>query len=167
MEVGSWRTNRWRWLIVVAAIAWLVFFTNLGGTRLWDRDEPRNAQCAWEMLSRRDWVVPTFNGELRGHKPALLYWLIMSAYWMFGKTEFAARFWSAMLSVGSCVLAADLIRRHTAGWAPLLSGAMLATSLMFGVAARAATPDAALIFCVTAALWWFGIHLRNPQTVPG
>jgi 4-amino-4-deoxy-L-arabinose transferase-like glycosyltransferase len=119
------------------------------------------------MLSRRDWVVPTFNGELRGHKPALLYWLIMSAYWMFGKTEFAARFWSAMLSVGSCVLTADLIRRHTAGWAPLLSGAMLATSLMFGVAARAATPDAALIFCVTAALWWFGIHLRNPQTAPG
>ena len=46
--------------------------TNLGGPRLWDRDEPRNAGCAREMLARRDWVVPTFDGELRTHKPRFL-----------------------------------------------------------------------------------------------
>ena len=65
---------------MVAAIAAFVMLTNLGGPRLWDRDEPRNAGCAWEMLARGDWVVPVFNGELRTHKPVLLYWCIMASY---------------------------------------------------------------------------------------
>ncbi|GIW92714.1 MAG: hypothetical protein KatS3mg110_0755 [Pirellulaceae bacterium] len=135
-----------------------VVFANLGATRLWDRDEPRNAGCAWEMLERGDWIVPTFNGELRSHKPVLLYWLMMSAYRVFGRTEWAARFWSAVLSVGSCLLLADLVRRWLGSSVAVLAAVVLGTSLMFVVAARAATPDAALIFFVTAALWWFARH---------
>ena len=77
----------------VMLLAGLVFFTNLGGPRLWDRDEPRNAGCAWEMIERGDWVTPVFNDELRSHKPVLLYWFTMAAYAVFGVNEFAARFW--------------------------------------------------------------------------
>ena len=50
---------------VILAVSSLVLFTNLGGSRLWDRDEPRNAGCAAEMIERGDWVVPFFNAELR------------------------------------------------------------------------------------------------------
>ena len=50
---------------LICAVAGIVLFTNLGGPRLWDRDEPRNAGCAVEMLARGDWVVPWFNDELR------------------------------------------------------------------------------------------------------
>lgn len=142
------------WL-VPAGVAALVFFFRLGATRLWDRDEPRNAQCAWEMLQRNDWVVPTFNGELRGHKPVLLYWLMMVAYTWLGKTEFAARFWSALLSVGTCILTADLVGKATRPSTGIWAGTILASSLLFVVAARAATPDAVLMFFTTAALWWF------------
>ena len=85
----------------LALLASTVFFVNLGTPKLWDRDEPRNARCASEMLERSDWIVPTFNGELRTHKPVLLYWLMMSSFRLFGTTEFAARFWSATLSVGT------------------------------------------------------------------
>ena len=53
------------------------------------------------MWERHDWVVPTFNGELRAHKPILLYWLMMTAYATFGVSEFAARFWSASLAYGN------------------------------------------------------------------
>ncbi len=145
----------WRTFGVVALLATLVIFFNLGGTRLWDRDEPRNAGCAWEMLQRGDWVVPTFNGQLRGHKPVLLYWLIMSAYTVFGRTEWAARFWSAAVSVGTCLLLADMVRCWLGWKTAVCAGLVLATSLMFVVAARVATPDALLIFFVTAALWCF------------
>jgi len=89
----------------------VVFFFNLGGPRLWDRDEPRNAGCAWEMIQRGDWVTPYFNGQIRDHKPVLLYWFMMSAYAVFGVNEFAARFWSALLGVGSVALTFDLARR--------------------------------------------------------
>ena len=138
--------------IFVAAIASLLFYSSLGDSHLWDRDEPRNAGCAAEMFASNDWVVPVFNAELRTHKPILLYWFIMSAYGMFGVTEFAARFWSATLALGS-VLATYIMGRHLFGasigrW----SAVVLASSLMFDLAARAATPDSVLIFCGTAAL---------------
>src|SRR6185369_15740923 len=81
---------------LVVAIAAVVMLTNLGGPRLWDRDEPRNAGCALEILRRGDWVVPTFNAELRTHKPVLLYWCIMSSYLALGVNEFAARLPSAL-----------------------------------------------------------------------
>jgi 4-amino-4-deoxy-L-arabinose transferase-like glycosyltransferase len=134
-------------LIVVVAAS--VIFFQLGAARLWDRDEPRNAGCAIEMLERGDWIVPVFNAELRAHKPILLYWLMMSAYGVLGVSEFAARFWSAALGVGTVVITYHVGRRlfdaATARWAAVV----LATALMFDVAARAATPDSVLIFCST------------------
>ncbi|MEO8494233.1 MAG: glycosyltransferase family 39 protein [Planctomycetota bacterium] len=141
-----------------------VLFANLGVPKLWDRDEPRNAGCAEEMLRRGDLVVPMFDDELRTAKPVLTYWLIISAYKVFGVNEFAARFWSAMLAVGT-VLATYVIGRrlfepHVGLWGAII----LATSTMFCVAGRAATPDSPLIFCTTVALMIFvvGAFRRNP-----
>jgi 4-amino-4-deoxy-L-arabinose transferase-like glycosyltransferase len=136
-------------LLTVAAIA---FLTNLGGPRLWDRDEPRNAGCAREMLVAGDWVVPVFNDELRTHKPILLYWLMMLSYTLFGITEFAARFPSALLGVGTVLLTWFIGCRLFRPSAGLWAGIALATALMFGVASRAATPDAPLIFFSTLAI---------------
>lgn len=136
-------------IVLVAAVA---LFTNLGGPRLWDRDEPRNAGCAAEMLARNDWVVPTFNQELRDAKPVLLYWLIMSAYSVFGVTEFAARFWSAALGFGTVLATYAIANRLFNRQVALLAAIILSTSTMFEVASRAATPDAPLIFCGTMAL---------------
>ncbi len=143
-----------------------VFFFNLGGPRLWDRDEPRNAGCAREMIERGDWVTPYFNGSIRDHKPVLLYWFMMSAYAVFGVNEFAARFWSALLAVGTVALTFDLARRWVSPRAGLWAGIMLASCLMFPVAARAATPDSVLIFFTTAALWCYTAAIR-PSTPRG
>ena len=64
-------------------IAGLIFLFKLGDAPLWDRDEPRNAGCAAEMMQANDWVVPIFNAKLRTHKPVLLYWLMMTSYSLF------------------------------------------------------------------------------------
>ncbi len=156
----------YRSVALVLLVAGIAFFTRLGAAQLWDRDEPRNARCACEMLASGDWVVPTFNGELRTHKPILLYWLMMSAYRVFGVNEFAARFWSAGLAVGTVLLTyalgQRLFGRATATWA----GIVLATSLMFNVAAHAATPDSALIFCSTLALVCFAYGVPREEWTP-
>ena len=55
--------------VLLVLVSSTVFFANLGSAPLWDRDEPRNAGCAVEMLARADWVVPVFNSELRTHSP--------------------------------------------------------------------------------------------------
>lgn len=140
---------------IILVVTLTVFFTNLGTPRLWDRDEPRNAGCAAEMLDRGDWVVPIFNSQLRKHKPALLYWLMMSAYSVWGVTEFAARFWSAALAVGTCLATYMIGKRLYDDRVGFLAGIALATSMMFVVAARAATPDSVLVFCGTVSLMFF------------
>jgi 4-amino-4-deoxy-L-arabinose transferase-like glycosyltransferase len=143
---------------LLTAIAAFVLFTNLGGPRLWDRDEPRNAGAAREMLARQDFVVPWFNAELRTHKPVLLYWCIMAAYTGFGVNEFAARLPSALAAIGSVICVYLSGRRLFGAAAGLWAGIALATSLMFVVAGRAATPDSLLIFCTTLAL---AIYIRG------
>jgi len=145
--------NRQAWQIaLVMTLAGIPLLTQLGGARLWDRDEPRNAGCAAEMLARGDWIVPVFNGELRDHKPVLTYWLMMTAYTVVGVNEWGARFWSAALSLGTVWFTYLIGRRLFCHRVGLLAVVILSTSLMFDVAARAATPDAPLIFCSTLAL---------------
>lgn len=148
------------WVIAVAAF---VMLTNLGGPRLWDRDEPRNAGCAREMLARRDWVVPTFNAELRTHKPVLLYWGIMASYLVLGENELAARLPSALAAIGSCLCVYLIGRRLFGPRAGVWAAIALSTSLMFVVAGRAATPDSLLIFCTTLALTIFVCGTFRPK----
>lgn len=146
------RSGRFKDLLLLLLISGVVFLTNLGAARLWDRDEPRNAGCAAEMLARHDWITPIFNDEMRGQKPVLLYWLMMSAYQVFGVNEFSARLWSALLGMGTVGLTYMLGRHLLGRSAGIWSGVVLTTTLMFTVASRAATPDAPLIFFSTLSL---------------
>lgn len=142
-------------VLVLLTVGIAVFFTNLGTAKLWDRDEPRNAGCASEMMERGDWIVPIFNDELRAQKPVLLYWLMMTAYTVFGVNEFGARFWSAALAIGSVLATYFIGRRLFDARVALLGSIILATTVMFDVAGRAATPDSVLIFCGTMSLMIF------------
>jgi len=147
-------------IVVVAAV---VYFTALGGTRLWDRDETRNARCTVEMLERGDWVVPYYNGQVRDIKPAFMYWFMMSATEVFGRTEFAFRFWSAIAGIGTCLLSYHIGRRLFNTQVGLWTALILATSLMFAVISRTAKVDALLVFFTTAALFVFvhGVFRRR------
>jgi 4-amino-4-deoxy-L-arabinose transferase-like glycosyltransferase len=82
--------------LAVSCLAGTLFFFRLGVTGLFDADEPAYAEAAREMLVRADWVMPTFNGQLRPDKPILFYWLLMASYRVFGMTSFAVRCWSAL-----------------------------------------------------------------------
>ena len=150
-------------LAAIALVSGAVFFTNLGQARLWDRDEPRNAGCAAEMLQRGDWIVPTFNGELRHQKPVLLYWLMMSVYPLLGVNEFSARFWSATLGIVTTLATYGIARRLTHAGTGLLAAIALATCLMFDVAARAATPDSVLICCSTCSIYLYVVGVFSRQ----
>src|SRR5260370_4014257 len=54
------------YLILLTVAAGLTF-PNLGVPSLWDVDEGHNAEAAREMLESGNWLVPTFNFQLRDH----------------------------------------------------------------------------------------------------
>ena len=141
----------WRHQLLLGLVAVLVFFTNLGGYALFDEDEPKNAVCGREMFERNDWIVPTFNAKLRTDKPILIYWLMQVSFRLFGVSEFAARFGSALLAVGTTLLTYHLGRKLYSPEIGLLAGVIVCTSLMFSAVGRSVTPDSVLIFCLTLA----------------
>src|SRR5437763_4867423 len=140
--------QNWRITIIVAAIAATVFLVGLGAPRLWDEDEAKNSVCGQEMLGRGDWIVPTFNGQLRTDKPICLYWCMLAVYNVIGVSEFSDRLPSALAGIGSVVLTFHLGRLLFNARSGLLASCVFASALMFAVLARGATPDSLLIFCI-------------------
>jgi 4-amino-4-deoxy-L-arabinose transferase-like glycosyltransferase len=152
----------WHYLLLIG-ISGLMFFLNLGGATLWDLDEGCNSGCAWEMMEAGNWIIPTFNSQLRVDKPALLYWLQIFSYLGFGVNEFAARFPSALAALVTVLLAYELARsmfRRTTG---LLAGVIVATTPMLCGAARFANPDSLLNCCtvLTLTVFWLGVTRRG------
>jgi 4-amino-4-deoxy-L-arabinose transferase-like glycosyltransferase len=144
--------------LLITAIGLIVFFVNLGATRLWDQDEAYFARTAVEMQQRHEWIVPYFNGEVFAHKPPLMFWMMRIGFVLFGVNEFAARFWSATFAVATALLVYRLGRRMFNAEAGLWSGIAICTAMMFDVVARAATPDSFLVFFSTLAIYLFARH---------
>jgi 4-amino-4-deoxy-L-arabinose transferase-like glycosyltransferase len=118
-----------------------------------DRDEPRFAEASREMIERGDYIVPHFNNQLRLDKPPLAYWAQVVSYRIFGESDFAARFPSA--------LAAALVALSILAWGKRLGGerigwwaAIIFTlSLQTFVHAKAAVADMWLVLFMTTAFW--------------
>lgn len=148
------RTGHYLVLVVIWGLCCL---PNLGGPVLWDIDEGLNAEAAREMLASGNYVVPTFNYQLRSAKPVLLYWLQIGSYQLLGVNETAARLPSAVATLITILGVYELGRFLFGGGAGFLAGIVLATSISVLGAAHFANPDAVLLACIT---WTFGFWLR-------
>lgn len=145
------------WLVaglLAAALAGLAV-----STTLMDRDEPRNALAAREMIASGDWLVPTFNGEWRLHKPILPYWLMTLVLRTGLPPDVACRLPAVLCMAAAVALSALTARRiaRAAGCAPgriaIATALVLATSPLVVVSGSAATTDAALLLGIAAAMW--------------
>src|SRR5262249_35571935 len=152
----------WHYVLLIG-ISGLMFFVNLGGATLWDIDEGRNMECAYEMMEANNWIVPTFNSALRVDKPALLYWLQILSYRCFGVNEFAGRLPSALAALATVLLAYELARSMFTRTTGLIAGVVVATTPMLCGAARFANPDALLNFAtvLTLTIFWLGLSARR------
>lgn len=150
--------NRFAHYIMLALVWAILCLPNLGGPSLWDIDEGNNAECALEMYESGNFIVPTFNYNLRVDKPVLLYWLQAGAYRVCGVNEFSARLPSALASLLALWVTYEFGRRLFNRTAALLAALILAGSVAFCVAAHFANPDALLNLCVLLSLWCFWNH---------
>ena len=144
-----------RYQFWIAAAASVIFFTNLGGAALFDMDEALYSTCAREMLDRGNLIVPWFNGEMFPEKPPLMFWTMMGGFELFGVNELGARFFSAVMGVGTALVAFHLGRILFSPRVGLWTGLITASTIIFTVSARAATVDSALTFFTALAFLMF------------
>jgi 4-amino-4-deoxy-L-arabinose transferase-like glycosyltransferase len=152
------RTNKITWLFIIAAV---LLFTGIGSTPMYILDEARNAQAAREMMERNDWIVPTFNGELRPHKPPLHYYFMQLAYRAFGINAFAARFFSAVFGWLTLWITWFFARRFVSYGTAIWAVAVLLISTHFLFEFRMSVPDPYLIFFITAGIFCFYAYAQE------
>jgi len=88
---SPWFLRTWPNQLLILGLALALLIPGTGAIPLMDRDEPRFAQATWEMMERGEWIIPYFNNEYRFDKPVGSYWWMRVHFWIFGKTELAAR----------------------------------------------------------------------------
>jgi len=137
-------------ILTLLVMVFILFFYKLGSYPLFDLDEPRYAEAAREMLESGNWITPYFNYELRFDKPVLFYWLVAFSYKMFGLSEFAARFFSAVAATGIVLMLYLFGRRWISGRFGFFASLILATSLMMIGNARMSITDMTLAAWMTA-----------------
>jgi 4-amino-4-deoxy-L-arabinose transferase-like glycosyltransferase len=118
-----------------------------------DRDEPRFAESSREMIERGDYIVPYFNNQPRLDKPPFTYWAQAVSYRIFGESDFAARFPSA---VAAALIALSIpvrglrIGGERVGWRAAI---IFTLCLQTFVHAKAAVADMWLALFVSTAHW--------------
>lgn len=116
---------------------------------LLDRDEPRFAQAAREMIERDEWFVPYFNGEYRFGKPVMSYWLMRASITLLGDNEFAVRFGSVVCTLTLALLIYEFTRRYFSTRAGLLAGAGWLTCFQVLLHGKLAVADMPMVLSVT------------------
>ena len=148
-------------LLLLLAMAAILFFVGLGSIGLTDRDEGRNAEAGREMYETGNYISPTFNYEPRFAKPVFVYWLMTLSYHVFGVSEFAARFPSALFGMGLILLQYLFLTRCRGPVIGLFGAAMLLLNIEIIGLGRMALTDSVLIFFTTLSLYGFWLGLNG------
>lgn len=138
--------------LLILSLGLLVFFFRLGSIPLLDPDEPRYAESAREMMESGDTINPQLNGENRWDKPVLFYWAILWSYKIYGISEWAARFPSALLALVTILAGFFWAKRQGDSLWGLWASLILMTNIEFCVVGRLAITDMMLSFFQTLAL---------------
>jgi 4-amino-4-deoxy-L-arabinose transferase-like glycosyltransferase len=139
-------------LLLVGAIAALLFLPWLGARDLWNPNEPLYGVAVAEMAARGDWLVPTVNGEPFAEKPILYYWLALAAAAVGGVNEWTLRLPSAAAGIAAVCLLYALATPYVGRARGRLAGLLLATTFVVCWSARQVQMDLLLGACTLAAV---------------
>jgi 4-amino-4-deoxy-L-arabinose transferase-like glycosyltransferase len=141
------------WILIFFAI--ILIFNDLSTPGLVSFDDCYYAQKGWEMLKGNDWITPHYGGKMDFINPPLFFWMIAASFAAFGKTAFAAKFFTALCGFGTVLAAYETgrtIKDRTLGW---WSAFFLSTSYIFLKSSRRAMMDVPFLFFAALALLFF------------
>lgn len=151
-------------ILLLLALSAFAFFANLGGFPIYILDEAKNASCAREMWEQQEWIVPTYNYNLRTDKPPLHYYFMMLSYQLFGVSAFSARFFSALMGIATVFITFFYTRRHTNLQTGFLAALILISAVHAVFQFHLAVPDPYLICTMTLA--FFAFYTAIQEDIP-
>jgi 4-amino-4-deoxy-L-arabinose transferase-like glycosyltransferase len=152
-----------RWMgLGLALLVILVWFAVLGERPLFDPDEGRYAEIPREMLASGQFLVPHLDGLTYLEKPPLQYWATAASLALLGRTEFAARLYTALCALGTVWAVWLLAARCFGALAALRAAAVLASMLLFVILGQLLTLDMSLTCYLTWSLTGFVLAQRAP-----
>lgn len=149
------------WLITLFAA--LLLFVNLQRGDLAGYDDAVYAHEAKHMLQTGDWWNVWLDGRLDFDKPPLFIWLEALSLWVFGVSDFAAKFPAALLGLGTIILVYFITHELTADrWLACAAMLVLTSTQYFLKYASHAMTDVPFTFFFTLSLWAYLKGLRKP-----
>ncbi len=166
---GEAKERLWLAAALVLAVCGALYFLRLGSFGLLDAYYPAATR---EMVEAGNLMVPKLNYQLYFSKPIMTYWLIGSAYNMFGISELSSRIWSAILSTALVFACFFATRAVTSTRAALIAALTLASAPLLVTSCRVSMIDTyfsvffGMAVCATVAVlfsknkaWWPAIYL--------
>src|SRR5947208_9359549 len=157
MFLGSSFPNldtRYQYPLYLCLLAGLIFLPFLGARDFWAPVEPRYAEIARVMFIKREWIIPTVNGDLYTDKPILYFWLVLIVSKIAGSVnEWTVRLPSALGAVGVIITTYAIGRDFFSRRVGFIAGAVLATSVRVLWAGRWAHVDMLFMFFFALSMY--------------
>jgi Dolichyl-phosphate-mannose-protein mannosyltransferase len=143
-------------VILLCALCGVLYFPYLGATPFFDKGEPREAMAVQDIVRRGEWLVPLKRATDVPSKPPLFHWTAAAVHKLTGRLdEVTIRLPSALYATLGVLLLYSLARKLFNAETALLSGAILATTLVYQDQAIEARVDMTLCFFVILSLTLF------------
>lgn len=138
---------------VVIFFLWVGFVIAFIGSRgLWNPDEPRYLQVAWEMAVSKHFFVPTFNGVIYAQKPPLIFWLaILLSHVM--PFEYTTQAVSALSGLGTLFLTYGIGSRLSGRAVGFCAALVLMSAGLYAWMIHTGNIDTLLTFFTTLAIY--------------
>lgn len=138
--------------LVLLAVFFAIWFSNLEYRKLVRPDEGRYAEIPREMAVTGNWLTPRLNGIKYFEKPPLQYWATAAAYLAFGEHHWTARLWPALTGLFGVLAVYWAGRRLFGPPVGLYSALVLASSAGYVAGAHVNTLDMGVTFFMTATV---------------
>lgn len=153
--------NTKSYFLILILITGFLFLFKLGSSGFREPDEARYAEIPREMIATGDFITPHLNYVKYFEKPILSYWITALSFKIFGFTEFAGRFPSALFGLGTVILTFFLAKKIYGELTAFLAGIILATNILFFALARILIIDMPLSFFMTATFTFFYLGFKS------
>ena len=154
-------------IVLLLVLCGVLYFLYLGQVPFFDKGEPREALAVQDIIQRGEWLVPLKRATDIPSKPPLFHWSAALTSRLTGQlNESTIRFPSALYATLGVLALYILGRKLFGAEVALMSGAILATTLVYQSQAVSARVDMTLCFFVTLSLALFYSLYRGFLTSP-